>query len=79
MTETRKLARAASTSTWRRLRVWGARTLVAVALLGVLGAGIVAFGVSTSPGARRAVDGFGTSPARTAVFDQEMDHGRVPR
>ena len=75
MTESPKLAGAARGSKWRPFRVWGARTLAAAALAGVLGAGIVAYGVSTSPG-RRPVAGFGSSPGRTAVFDQEMDHGR---
>jgi hypothetical protein len=89
MTEVPKLTRVASASKWRRLRVWGARTLAALALLGLLGVGVVGWGISTSPGARRAVDaygfgtspghravdGIGTSPGRTAVFDQEMEHG----
>jgi hypothetical protein len=74
MTEAPKLACAASASKWRRLRVWGVRTLAVIALAGVLGAGIVAYGVSTSPGVRRA--GVSTSPGRTAVLDQEMEHGR---
>lgn len=77
MTEVPNPTRVASASKWRPLRVWGARTLAALALLGLLGVGTVGFGISTSPGRRAAdADGFGTSPGRRAVFDQEMEHGR---
>ena len=73
MTEVPNLTRVASASKWRPLRVWGARTLAALALLGLLGVGVVGWGISTSPGARRAVDayGFGTSPGRRAVDGSE--------